>query len=485
MTNENLRDQNLSELIAALSEEDEPGSIADAGLPREQLQEILADLAYRPVPVRSLHRLWTLGELSGQVALAYLALWMRQWFSDAETRERRAMETNLQVALKIFRHLGYLRGAMTKLGQAAGNLPHILPGQIAETLDRLHFEAPPMHFSLIREVLCNELGKAPEELFARFDKEAFAAASLGQVHRAQLKSGEQVAVKIQYPGIARTIDADFRNLGALMFPMRLGKDWEYVRAQFAEIHRMLNQEVDYEREAETTRQAGRLFQPEEGFLIPRVYDEYSTRRVLTTEYVPGVHLQDFLASNPSQQLRNHFGTKMFLAHFRMYYAYMNYGDPHPGNYIFLNDGRLGLIDFGCVQYSGPEEREILRLSERLIEEDETVIPELQRLTSGIGPDDPEKEVYRRMLEDSRNWMMEPVRQKGAFDFGDESYLKRGFEWFSGVVRRHQVRGHPMFVYFHRSVFGLKAMLYRMRAQVDVGAVHRQESEIWRRRGSSN
>jgi aarF domain-containing kinase len=474
---------NLSELIAALSPEDERDSSTETGLSQDQLRYILADLAHRPVPVHSLHRLWTLGELSAQIALAYAALWVRQRFADAETRKYRVMETNLQVALKMFHHLGYLRGAMTKLGQTAGHLPHILPAQLAGTLDKLHFEAPPMHFSLIREVLSNELGEDPEKLFARFDKEAFAAASLGQVHRARLKTGEEVAVKIQYPGISRTIDADFRNLGALLFPVRLSKDWDYVKAQFAEIQRMLNQEVDYEREAEATRQARNLFQPEEGFLVPHVFDAYSTRRVLTTEFVPGLHLNDFLATNPPQELRNRFGTKMYQSHFRMYYAYMNYADPHPGNYLFLTDGRLGLIDFGCVQYYGPEEREILRLCERLINEDEAVIPELQRIVSGVSPSDPEGEAYRRMMEQSRNWMMEPIRAEGDFDFGNEEHLNRGFDWFSGVMRRNQVRGHPMYVYFNRTVFGLKALLYRLRAQVDVRTMHLRESEIWRRRES--
>ena len=135
------------------------------------------------------------------------------------------------------------------------------PEQVAETLDRLHFEAPPMHYPLIREVVRNELGKEADELFLSFEKEAFAAASLGQVHRARLKSGEPVAVKIQYPGIARTIDADFRNLSALVLPLRLGKAWESQKAQFEEIRRMLHQEVDYLQEAESQRLAGELSGP--------------------------------------------------------------------------------------------------------------------------------------------------------------------------------------------------------------------------------
>src|SRR5581483_1081455 len=203
-----MANENLSDLIAALSLES--GGTETA--PEERLREILAELSRRPVPTSSLHRLWTVSEFSAQVALAYGALWVRGWFADAETRKRRAMETNLRIALEAFHRLSYLRGAMTKLGQAAGNMDRLVPREIADILDRLHFEAPPMHYSLIREVVANEFGRGPEELFASFDRDAFAAASIGQVHRARLHTGEAVVVKIQYPGIARTIDADLRNL---------------------------------------------------------------------------------------------------------------------------------------------------------------------------------------------------------------------------------------------------------------------------------
>jgi predicted unusual protein kinase regulating ubiquinone biosynthesis (AarF/ABC1/UbiB family) len=345
---------------------------------------------------------------------------------------------------------------------------------VAATLDRLHFEAPPMHYPLIREVVRNEFGKESDEVFASFEKEAFAAASLGQVHRARLRSGEPVAVKIQYPGIARTIDADFRNLSALVLPLRLGKAWESQKAQFEEIRRMLNQEVDYLQEAESQRLAGELFRPEDGIVVPRVYPEYSGKRVLTTDYVQGLHLPDYLATNPTQASRNAFGAKIYVAWMRMYYAFMTYGDPHPGNYLFLSDGRLGLIDFGCVQHYGPEERELVRLADKMAYEDPSIIRQVVQRACGVTANDPELDDYVRMMEESLNWMMEPVRQPGAFDFGDEAHFQRGVDWFSRVLRRRQIRAHPMYVYWNRSVFGFKAMLFRLRAQVDVHAVVRQE-----------
>src|SRR5215467_15771370 len=289
---------NIKDLIAALPQEQ--GEASESEITQEQLDQIFADLAQRPVPVGSLHRLWSVGELSTQIAFAYGVYWIRQWFVDAEERQRELLETNLRVALKMIHRLGYLRGAATKIGQALANLPSIIPDQVLETLDRLHWDAPPMHFSLLRELLSDELGEDAEKIFGGFEKDAFAAASIGQVHRARLKSGEQVAVKIQYPGIARTIDADFRNLGALLFPLRLGKDWEYLSRQFEEVHRMLQQETDYQREAESLIRARDLFKPEDGIVVPQVYKQFSSKRVLTTEYIPGTHIDDFLTTNPSR-----------------------------------------------------------------------------------------------------------------------------------------------------------------------------------------
>ena len=464
---------NVSELLASLPEDDFSSS-TKAAWEQARLQEIFADLANRPAPTGSLHRLWTMTELSSQVALAYLNRWIRGWFSDAEASKRRLAETNLRVALKLFHRLGYLRGAMAKLGQTLGNLPGIVPNEVADTLDRLHFDAPPMHFPLLREVVRNEFGKGVEELFLEFDKEPFAAASLGQVHRARLKSGERVAVKIQYPGIARTIDADFRNLSALLFPMRLGRDWDYTKAQFEDIRRMLNQEVDYQQEAESTRAARKLFRPADGIVVPEVYAEYSGQRVLTTEFIEGVHLGEYVATNPVQSSRNDFGTRLYTAWNRMVYAFMPYADPHPGNYLFLSDGRLGLIDFGCVQHYGPEEREIMTLADRMAFDDPSLIPAVVQRVCGVSSGDAEFPAYLQMMTESREWATVPFHSGGPFDFGDERYFRAGVENVARMVRKRMTRAHPMYAYWNRSFYGVLSMLLRLRAQVDVPEVIRRE-----------
>jgi predicted unusual protein kinase regulating ubiquinone biosynthesis (AarF/ABC1/UbiB family) len=208
--------------------------------------------------------------------------------------------------------------------------------------------------------------------------------------------------------------------------------------------------------------------------VPRVYAEFSGKRVLTTDYIEGLHLPEYLAGDPAQESRNAFGTKMYVAWMRMYYAGMPYADPHPGNYLFLGDGRLGLIDFGCVQRWGAEEREIMRLADKMSHDDSSLTMEVVRRVCDISDDDPELPDYLRMMEESRDWMLEPDDQAGPFDFGNEAHFRRGLDFMASVMRKRTTRFHPMFVYWNRSVFGLKALLLRLGAQVDVGEVIRRE-----------
>ncbi|HLQ78343.1 MAG TPA: AarF/ABC1/UbiB kinase family protein [Terriglobia bacterium] len=467
---------NLNDLFAGLPEEYSSPDVLDSDDARERLQAIFADLALKPVPVGSLKRLWTLGELSTQVTLAYIALWMRGWFADAETKQRSEMDTNLRVALKMIHGLGYLRGAATKLGQAFGSLPEILPEQVLSTLDSLHAQAPPMHFSLLREMVRNELGRDPSEIFADFDKQPFAAASIGQVHRATLKSGEDVAVKIQYPGIARAIEADLRNLMALILPMRLTRNWENVKGSCLAVQDMLRQEVDYIREAENMRQARALFGPEDGILVPRVYDEYSTAKVLTSEFLPGPGLKEFLAANPDQSLRDEFGRKMLVAWYRLFYSDHSHSDPHSGNYVFLRDGRLGILDFGCVQHLTASEREVLDRGEAIFDRKIT-LEELLRVF-GIPESDIANPEYLAASRRHNEWLAVPLWNEGPFDFGEEGFFRKGVESLQEAMSK-RVTAPPMYLYLLRSIFGWRALGFRLRCRVDQNTIRR--TELARRR----
>jgi len=208
---------NLRELVAALPEEAERSTSSE-----EALQRLAMKLAQRRVPVGSLARLWSLGSMNAKVALAYVAYWLRSSYQTTDERQRSLNEAHLTAAIRLLGGMSYLRGAIMKVGQTLAAYPKILPQEFVEALGKLHFDAPPMHFALLREQVRNELGADPEDLFASFEPTAFAAASLGQVHRATLKTGERVAVKIQYPAIDRTIRADLRNLMAFLNAIDLG-----------------------------------------------------------------------------------------------------------------------------------------------------------------------------------------------------------------------------------------------------------------------
>jgi hypothetical protein len=451
-------------------------------LTQPELAELFARLAHAPPPTSALSRLWTLGGVQAQIGLAYAAYWIRGWMQSEDARERDLMETHLRSALKLLEAMGYLRGAIMKLGQAAANFPDIVPDQIAETLSRLHFEAPPMHYSLLREFLHNELGGDPEEVFAEFDTQAFAAASLGQVHRARLKTGEEVAVKVQYPGIARTIRADFRNLHAALFPLRLGRGWANIRSQFEEIQRMFELETDYENEAALLRTSRGLFREDDGIVIPAVFHQFSTRRVLTMEYLRGRNFYDFLAGNPSQEQRNGFGALYMRAVTRLLYAgRLEYADPHPGNLLFLDDGRLGLIDFGCLRKFNDAEWEYLRRADEASRGSREQILEVIRLGTDFHADDLGNTAMLDAMVDYCRWIWAPMIHEGAFDYGDGEHLRRGVE----IVRRFLEHGHPnqkpVNVFIQRALLSGWALLYRLRARVDVRSILEEEVGVtgWR------
>jgi hypothetical protein len=458
----------VAELVAALSDLDggEPST------PRDCLSEALLDLTRHPAPEGALRRLWAFGGLQAQVALAYAAYWLRSWFTGADRREQELNEAHLRSAIAMLRTMGYLRGAAMKLGQALANFPEIVPDQIVATLERLHFEAPPMHFALLREHVRNELGQDPEEAFAAFDTRACAAASLGQVHRATLKSGQDVAVKIQYPAIARSIRSDFRNLSAVLSPMRLGRGWEPLKAQLEDIHRIIDQETDYQREAEWQRRARALFHEDDPIVVPRVYEELSTRRVLTMDYLDGFHIHAFVAGNPPQELRDHFGGLIYQAQSRLHYAgRLLYADPHPGNFLFQADGRLGFLDFGCVRPYTDREWECCRLCDLAIRGGPDDVVRALRSTLGLAEGD---EIDPGLLAQNvgfGRWMWRPYWHDGPFDFGDPGYLREGVDRIAAIGRaRIPAPWLTMNGFVARWYFGTLALLYRLGARVDIRAI---------------
>lgn len=457
----------VSEMMQALPD-------VETNEPAQDLAPPLIAESMRPVPVGRWHRITLLGSLQARIAAAYAFHWIRGWFKSADQNSRLLAETHWRTAARVLDSMGYLRGAVMKVGQTLANFPDIAPKQFVETMEKLHFNAPSMHWSLLREMVFNELGDDPEKIFAEFDKQAFAAASLGQVHRARLKTGEEVAIKIQYPGIARTIGEDFRNLLLFMLPNRLGREWRNVQEQFDDLRMRLEQETDYCLEAKYLQKARTLFHEQDGIIVPRVHPQYSTGRILTMDLVGGVHMDEYLQRQPSQDERNEAATKMIRAWYRMIYAgRMLYNDFHPGNFLFQDDGRIGLIDFGYIM---PLEGELWDLFQMLDRPLTTGLREdrIAAMKKWCGLTD-ESSDQMRLYEQFAEWNWCARNLEGPFDFGSEADFRRGVDLFTEMLRKRYSRGHPTTPTIARGTFGCRSLLYRLKANIEIRPL--AESEV--------
>jgi predicted unusual protein kinase regulating ubiquinone biosynthesis (AarF/ABC1/UbiB family) len=257
---------------------------------------------------------------------------------------------SLGTAEKLVATLGDLKGAAMKLGQAASMDTDLFSPEILGVLARLQNEAPPMPWRTVRAVVEEELGGPPEALYADFSQEPMAAASLGQVHRARLHDGREVVVKVQYPGIDAALRSDIDNLGAVVKAMALTGRAMDGRAYFQELAEQLTHELDYRREGRLAMEFARASARLPDVKVPEVFEDRTSARVLTLELLPGVTLKQFLASKPDNAERLRVSGLLIRAlHGTFLLEGTVHADPHPGNYMVMPDGRLGVMDFGSVK----------------------------------------------------------------------------------------------------------------------------------------
>jgi predicted unusual protein kinase regulating ubiquinone biosynthesis (AarF/ABC1/UbiB family) len=271
-----------------------------------------------------------------------------------ESRQRLRNDLALQTAEDVATTLGAMKGVLMKLGQMASYVDEGLSPSVRRTLSRLQDSVPPMSADLAARVVQEELGLPPERAFARWDPEPIAAASIGQVHRAITLDGRAVAVKVQYPGIAETIEADLGNVSLLRRMLRLTAPSQDVDGLLAELRERVLEELDYRREARNQRLFARYYDGHPTIRIPGIVGELSTRRVVTSELADGARFAEL--AGWSQEERDLAAETMFRFVFRSLYELHAFnGDPHPGNYLFHGGGRVTFLDFGLVKHFTPAE----------------------------------------------------------------------------------------------------------------------------------
>ncbi|HLF94256.1 MAG TPA: AarF/ABC1/UbiB kinase family protein [Planctomycetota bacterium] len=426
-------------------------------------------MADRSIPTSAPGRLARIGVMGAGVLGRNAIARLRKIGAGEERCRAIDLETHEANAVRIFDAMTRMKGAFMKLGQLLSSQAHALPEPYLRRLAGLQWEAPPMHGTLMRMQFRNELGKEPEEVFAEFEREAFAAASLGQVHRARLKSGEPVAVKIQYPGIDRSIESDFANLKAMLSTIRLSREqygevWEAVE----EVRTHFRREVDYVREAETIGEFRRLLRDRDDVRIPRVYPGVSTRRVLVMEYLEGRHLRDYLRTKPSQAERDDVATRLLDLFFRQALEFaLLHADPHPGNYLFLEGGRIGLLDFGC---SKRFDRAFVEQHKELFRIPVGDVEALERHARFYDPADPRRDEKRAALADMQRTDIAKYHEDRAFDFGNTGHLREVIGGLQRLVRLGLTT--PGFALYVRAKIGLYTLFHQLGARVNCHKVLR-------------
>jgi ribosomal protein L7/L12 len=268
----------------------------------------------------------------------------------AVTKTLRQRSSSAESVYKIAASLGELKGVPMKIGQLLSYIDSSLPEDTRATLSALQTHSRPMPLARVLDIIRRQLGPAGDRLAASIAPAPVASASIGQVYRGRLPDGTEVAVKVRYPGIVKAIESDFgpaalaSRMAALVYPaLRIDRFVREARARIID-------ECDYGAEARFQTQLAERFADHPVISIPAVHAAYCGDRVLTTTWVNGLHLDDFLATDPSQDTRDRFGDALldFYVGSLVRWGVLS-GDPHPGNYLFCADGRLAIIDHGCTR----------------------------------------------------------------------------------------------------------------------------------------
>jgi predicted unusual protein kinase regulating ubiquinone biosynthesis (AarF/ABC1/UbiB family) len=377
----------------------------------------------------------------------------------------------------LFGALGQLRGSALKVSQLLSMHPGLLPDGVRQELARAHHQAPPLNRALVGRVFRQAFGQEPEALFEHFEPTAFAAASLGQVHRAQLAGHGTVAVKVQYPGIAATITSDMQLMRAALralahtdMPLPANT---VVDSVMTEIEATLLREVDYLQEAEQLQWfAEHAALP--GVVLAQPILSHTRAQVLTQQFLPGQHLQAWLATEPTQAQRDLAGQHLWDWFMHCLFVLGRvHADPHPGNFLFAPDGTVGVLDFGCTRSLSEHFRtQVTKAWSALLrpatdpQRDALVLQAYQALglvnasltvpayTAELAP----------ALADMQAWQMEPFTQP-VFDFGVKTPPPITAGRHQRMLGKHLVQVPGEMPAFERMWMGLMHLLTGLGARV--------------------
>jgi predicted unusual protein kinase regulating ubiquinone biosynthesis (AarF/ABC1/UbiB family) len=393
--------------------------------------------------------------------------------SDAQT-EQTARAHEEKLGRILFGALNQLKGTALKASQLLSMELGFLPDGVRAELSRAHYKVTPLNRALVIKLMRESFGKAPQDLFASFDPQAFAAASLGQVHAATLHSGEEVAVKLQYPGMAASVSNDLQLLKSLLMALTRRADAlpkaRMVEQVMADIAQKLGEELDYLHEADQLTWFGQALSGHSR-VVPQPLRALTSQRVLTMQHLPGLHLNEWLQTQPSQAARNQFGQTLFDTFMQCAFELRKLqADPHPGNYLFMPDGRLGLLDFGCTRALDARFCEAIQTAWSALLRTPVDTARLQAAYLQLGMIAPELSAIdfvnqlMPVLADLQHWQRLPF-MADLYDFAQHPPMPTMQSATQRQAVAHMQNIPPDLPYFDRSYIGLVQMLKAMGAQV--------------------
>ncbi|HTW26570.1 MAG TPA: AarF/ABC1/UbiB kinase family protein [Acetobacteraceae bacterium] len=364
--------------------------------------------------------------------------------------------------------LGGLKGPLMKVAQFLSTVPDALPPEYAAELEQLQANAPAMGWAFVRRRMASELGVDWEKRFAAFGREAAAAASLGQVHRARLPDGTDVACKLQYPDMASTVEADLRQLRLAMAIYHRMDNAIQQGEIYAELSERLREELDYKREASQMRLYALMLREHPDVAVPRPIEGYCTSRLLTMTWLEGRALQRRLEENPSQEERNRIARALFHAWYVPFYRYgVIHGDPHLGNYQVRADAGVNLLDYGAIRvFQARFVRGVIDLYEAVRDRDEDKAHHAYE-TWGFTNLSREK---MQVLNEWAAFLYEPLLQdrvRRIQETNDPQFGRQVAERVhAGLQRTGGVKPPREFVLMDRSAIGLGGVFLRLGAELN-------------------
>lgn len=385
-------------------------------------------------------------------------------------------ELNQDNAADIYDGLKSLKGSALKVAQMLSMEKNMLPSAYVEKFSLAQFSVPPLSAPLVRKTFKKYFQKYPDEVFDTFEKDSVNAASIGQVHRAS-KDGKKLAVKIQYPGVAESISSDLsivKPIAIRMFNLQ-GKDSDKY---FKEVENKLVEETNYNLELEQSREITRACSAIPNIVFPKYYKDLSSDRILTMDWMNGVHLSEFANTDFDAALGNKLGQALWDFYmFQLHGLRKVHADPHPGNFLVSNDNKLVAIDFGCIKHI-PDDfyNPYFELAKKEnIEDDQFFTQKLYELEI-LRAEDSTRELlfFKDLFKEMLTLFTSPFNEE-VFDFGADEFwykiasLGERYAKDEHIRKMNGNRGSKHFLYINRTFFGLFNLLHDLKAKVEVNS----------------